>query len=217
METLARYTDLGSGFSVATMDMELRGAGNLIGTAQSGNVAAVGLEMFSELLEQAAAELRGEPIVADIEPELTLDRPGYLPEEYIPDVGARLEFYKRLASAHGEAEVESEAAELRDRFGPLPAEAEDLISGMTAKAVCRRLAIRGMEVSVKGVVLHLTSDTHIEPDAVTALIREERGRVRLNADLTLRARFRPGEEGGVVGAIHFLHRLEAYGNNLSIS
>jgi len=217
VETLARYTDLGSGFSVATMDMEIRGAGNLIGTEQSGNVAAVGIEMFSDLLEQAAAELKGEPIETDIEPELTLDRPGYLPEEYIPDVGRRLEFYKRFASACTEEEVESAAAELRDRFGPLPPETEDLVTGMAAKAVCRRLAVRGLEASVKGLVLHLTPDTKINPEGVTAIIRADRGRVRLSADLTLRVRFRTDEEGGVQGAIHFLHRLEAYDNNLSIS
>jgi transcription-repair coupling factor (superfamily II helicase) len=217
VETLARYTDLGSGFSVATMDMELRGAGNLIGAEQSGNMAAVGMEMFCELLEQAAAELRGDPIQIDIEPELTLDRPGYIPEEYVPDVARRLEFYKRLASAVSEEEVESIAADLRDRFGPLPAETEDLVTGMAAKAVCRRLVIRGLEVSIKGLVAHLTSDTKVDPNAVIALVREEPGRVRLSPDLTVRARFRTDEEGGVKGAIHFLHRLEAYGNNLLIS
>jgi transcription-repair coupling factor (superfamily II helicase) len=217
VETLARYTDLGAGFSVATMDMEIRGAGNLIGAEQSGNVAGVGIEMFCDLLEQAAAELRGTPIHVDIEPELTLDKPGYLPEEYIPDVGRRLEFYKRLASSVSEEEVESIAADLRDRFGMLPAETEDLVTGMAAKAICRRLAVRGLEVSIKGLVLHLTQDTKIEPDWVIAMVREEHGRVRLNPDLTVRARFRPDEEGGVKGAIHFLHRLEAYGNNLAIS
>ncbi len=217
VETLARYTDLGAGFSVATMDMEIRGAGNLIGPEQSGNVAGVGIEMFCDLLEQAAAELRGAPIQVDIEPELTLDKPGYLPEEYIPDVGRRLEFYKRLASSVSEEEVESIAADLRDRFGVLPGETEDLVAGMAAKAICRRLKVRGLEVSTKGLVLHLTQDTRVDPDAVIEMVRETSGRVRLSADLTVRAKFRPDEEGGVKGVIHFLHRLEGYGNNLAIS
>ncbi len=217
VETLARYTELGSGFSVATMDMEIRGAGNLIGAEQSGNVAAVGLEMFCDLLEQAAADLRGEPIKFDIEPELTLEKPGYLPEEYIPDVERRLEFYKRLASSYSEEEVENTAADLRDRFGPLPAETLDLIQGMEVKAISRRLRIRGVEVKTKELIIHLASDTNVNPDAVIAIVREDAGRVRLNSDLTLRVRFKPEEDGGVTGAIHFLHRLEAYGNNLAIS
>jgi transcription-repair coupling factor (superfamily II helicase) len=217
VETLTRYTNLGSGFSVATMDLELRGAGNLIGAEQSGNVAAVGLEMFCDLLEKAVSELKGVPVGKQMEPELTLEQPGYIPEAYIPDVGQRLQMYKQLASAATEIEVEKLAAEMTDRFGLLPKETESLISGMVAKAICRRLKISGLEVTQGGLSLHLTPDTTISPDTIVDIVKKSEGRVRLTPELVVKARFEPSEAGGVGSAIHFLHRIEAYGNNLSIS
>jgi transcription-repair coupling factor (superfamily II helicase) len=217
VETLTRFTDLGSGFSVATMDLELRGAGNLIGPEQSGNIAAVGLEMFLELLQNATAELKGLPVEKAIEPELTLDKPGLLPEEYIPDVGQRLQIYKQLAAAEGEEAVEQMAAAMTDRFGPLPKETESLISGMVAKAICRRMKISGLEVSQSGLNLHLTPDTTISPDTIVDMVKNSKGRVKLTPELVVKVKFDSSETGGITSAIHFLHHLDAYGNNLSIS
>lgn len=216
VQTLARHTELGSGFSVATTDLEIRGAGNLLGPEQSGNVSAVGFEMFCELLKEATETLRGKMPRREVEPELTFEQPGLIPEEYIEDVGQRLHFYKRLASAENEGEIEDIAAELVDRFGPVPKETEELFDAMKVKALSRVLGIRGVEVTSHRLLIHLTEESRVDPDAVRRIIREESGRVRLTSDLKIRIGLpRPGTHA-TIAAIQFLQRLVAYGNNPSI-
>jgi transcription-repair coupling factor (superfamily II helicase) len=217
VEAMVRHTDLGSGFSVATLDMEMRGAGNLLGAEQSGSVSAVGFELFCELLAEASSELRGEDYRVEVEPEVTLDQPGFLPEEYIPDVGQRLSLYKRLASCGDEGEVERLAAEMVDRFGPLPTEAEEVIGGMAVKALCRALRIPGLEANRKQLTIHLGSDSLVDPDVVRGLVSEARGRVRLTGDLKIVTRFSGDAPSGTDGAIRFLRRLGSYDNNPPIS
>jgi transcription-repair coupling factor (superfamily II helicase) len=209
VETLARYSDLGTGFSVATMDLELRGAGNLLGAEQSGDIAGVGFEMYVELLDEAKARLRGEPVASEIEPEMTFEEPGYFPESLIPDVGQRLKYYKRLASAVGEAEVEGIAAEMIDLFGALPPPAELAVEGMKLKALARALRVGGAEVSARRFVLHLGADSRVSPGAVVELVRRAEGAVRLTDDLKLIVAFAKDAEGGVPGAIRTLRELAA--------
>ncbi len=216
VQTLARYSDLGSGFSVATMDLEIRGAGNLLGHEQSGSIQAVGFEMFYELLSEAAADLRGEEARIDIEPELTFDTPGFIAEDYLPDVGQRLQYYKRLASAASEEEAQSIAAELTDRFGVLPPETENFVKVMVVKALSRGFGIRGVESTTKRLIVHLASDSRIDPDVVIKIVKEARGAVQLTEDLKIKVRFNEEDTGGVDGAIRFLHRLGSYDINPSI-
>jgi len=209
VEALTRYTDLGSGFSVATLDLEIRGAGNLLGEQQSGDMVGVGFEMYCDLLAEAAALLRGEEPAAALEPEMTLENPGLLPEEYIPDMGLRLQYYKRLASARSERDAQDTAAELEDRFGPLPAEAETLLAGMTAKALCRILGIAGLEVGSKRIVVHLGSESRVDPERVALVVRAAEGAVRLTGDLKIV--LNTGKTGGegAAAAIRFLRSLGA--------
>jgi transcription-repair coupling factor (superfamily II helicase) len=213
VEALARYTDLGSGFSVAMLDLELRGAGNLLGAEQSGDVAAVGFDMYCELLAEAAAEARGEPRRVEVEPELTLEQPGYLPEAYLPDVGQRLQYYKRLAAAADEQEVEALAAEMHDRFGKPPDVVEVLFQGMKAKAYCRRLRIPGLELRRRQLTVHLGTESLVEPEVVAAVVREAEGRVRLKPDLRIIVQFDDELPGGPDGLIRILRRLGSYDNN----
>ena len=111
IEALERHTELGSGFQIASLDLELRGAGDLLGAEQSGNVASVGLEMFCRMLDEAVHELSGEEVAHDVDPELSFDVEALLPEDYVGDVGVRLSLYKRLASATDEAHVSEIATE----------------------------------------------------------------------------------------------------------
>jgi transcription-repair coupling factor (superfamily II helicase) len=143
---------------VASLDLELRGAGDLLGAEQSGNVTAVGFDLYCQMLEEAVAELRGQPVVPGIDPELTFDEPSFLPEEYIEDVGVRLSLYKRLASAFDAEEVQDLAAEMEDRFGPAPAPARILVRVMALKARLRKLRALGIEASRERVVVHLRDD-----------------------------------------------------------
>ena len=123
IEALEKHTELGSGFHIASLDLELRGAGDILGGEQSGNVASVGIELFSEMFREAVAELRGEEVVHEVDPELTFDVTAFLPDDYVGDVGVRLALYKRFAGAVDEAMVDELAEELEDRFGPPPEDA----------------------------------------------------------------------------------------------
>ena len=149
IEALERHTELGSGFKIASLDLELRGAGDLLGAEQSGNVASVGLDMFCSMLDDAVHELRGETVVHEVDPELSFDVTALLPDDYVSDVGVRLSLYKRLASAHDEAHVGEIAVELEDRFGPPPPEAHYLVRLMTLKCELRKLRVLACEATAK--------------------------------------------------------------------
>jgi transcription-repair coupling factor (superfamily II helicase) len=194
IEALERFTELGSGFHVASLDMELRGAGDLLGVEQSGNVAAVGLDMFLHMLEEAVAELRGEPIVHDVDPEITVDLETFIPEGYIEDVGLRLSFYKRLASAGDEQAVHDIALELEDRFGPPPEEVRNLVRAMSLKPALRDLRIAGCEASATRIALHLRDDTPLDPAKVMELVKKPRSPYKLTPDMKLTRRFDDGKD-----------------------
>jgi len=195
VEALERHTELGSGFQIASLDLELRGAGDLLGAEQSGNVASVGFDMFCRMLDEAVHEMRGEEVPHDVDPELSFDVEALLPEEYVTDVGLRLSLYKRLASAADEAHVSEIAAEMEDRFGAPPDEARRLVKLMALKTELRRLRVLGCEANARVVTLHLHNDTPLEPAKITALIRASRGAWRLTPDMRLSRRF-DGNAGG---------------------
>ncbi|MFK7990981.1 MAG: transcription-repair coupling factor [Sandaracinaceae bacterium] len=189
MEALTRFSRLGAGFNVATLDMELRGAGDVLGAEQSGTVSAVGFDLFMSMLQDAVAELRGEPRVHDVDPELTLDIEHYLPDDYIEDVGLRLSFYKRLASAEDEQEVTDLAAEMEDRFGPAPKPAVALVRAMRLKPPLRELRVLGCEASPTRVTLHLREDTPLDPAQIMGLVAKRPSPWKLSPDMKLTRRF----------------------------
>jgi transcription-repair coupling factor (superfamily II helicase) len=197
IEALTRFSQLGSGFQVASLDMELRGAGDLLGAEQSGNVAAVGLDLFVQMLEDAVAELRGETIVHDIDPELTLDLEHYLPDDYVSDVGLRLSLYKRFAMADDEDVVQDIAAEMEDRFGPPPPPALSFVRAMSLKPALRALRVLGCEATPTRVTLHLAQDCPLPADKLVALVGRDK-RYQLTPDLRLTRRFTQDEFGDAV-------------------
>jgi transcription-repair coupling factor (superfamily II helicase) len=198
IETLARFTALGSGFHVASMDMEIRGAGDLLGGEQSGHVAAVGFDMYCHLLEEAVARLRGEPPADELEPELTVDEAALIPETFVDDVGQRLEFYQRLAAAPGEEDVRSVAAELRDRFGPLPEETERLVELMVVKVMLRHMRAAGVEARGSRVTVHLRADTPLDPSRVLELLRHPGSAWRVSPELRVEWRAPAEDRDGSV-------------------
>src|SRR5215468_8465733 len=179
IEALERHTALGSGFQIASLDLELRGAGDLLGAEQSGNVASVGFDLFCQMLDEAVHELRGEPVVHDVDPELSFDVAALLPEEYVSDVGVRLSLYKRLASAVDEAHVGELAEEMENRFGPPPEEARRLVQLMMLKTELRRLKALGCEANARTVTLHLREDTPLDPKKILDLVRAKNSPYRL--------------------------------------
>jgi transcription-repair coupling factor (superfamily II helicase) len=209
IEALERFSELGSGFHVAALDMEQRGAGDLLGAEQSGFVAGVGFEMFCRMLEEATHELRGETVTHDVEPELSFDVEALLPEEYVAEVGVRLSLYKRFASASTEDEVGDLAIETENRFGPPPLEARRFFELMRMKVELRRLAVLGCEATAKSVSLHLRDDTPLDPDKVRELVGRKRSPYRLSPDGRLTRRLLETEAAadGLVLAARMLEEL----------
>jgi transcription-repair coupling factor (superfamily II helicase) len=149
LKTIGESTELGSGFKIAMRDLEIRGAGNLLGTGQSGHIAAVGYDLYCQMVTEAVAELKGEE--ADVPFEIKLDLPvdANLPAGYVASETQRLEAYRRLAAVASDAEVADIRAEWEDRYGPVPAEAERLLEVACLRSECHRLGIRDVVV-VKG-------------------------------------------------------------------
>jgi transcription-repair coupling factor (superfamily II helicase) len=211
LEALERYGELGSGFQLATLDMELRGAGDLLGADQSGFVASVGFELFCRMLEEATQELRGETVVHDVEPELSFDVEALLAAEYVAEVGVRLSLYKRFASAMTDAEVSGLAEELENRFGPPPLEARRFVELMRLKCELRHLRVLGCEASAKSVSFHLRDDTPLDPMKVRELVARKRSPYRLSPDGRLTRRLLDTEAAadGLVLAARALEELAA--------
>ena len=148
LATIAQHADLGAGMQVAMKDLEIRGAGNLLGGEQSGHIAAVGFDLYVRLVGEAVAEFKGERIdeVSDVRVELPVD--AHLPHDYIPGERLRLDAYRRLASAQTDADVEGVRAELRDRYGELPPPVENLLAVAAFRAFARGFGVT--EVASQG-------------------------------------------------------------------
>jgi transcription-repair coupling factor (superfamily II helicase) len=148
LATIAQHADLGAGMQVAMKDLEIRGAGNLLGGEQSGHIAAVGFDLYVRLVGEAVAEFKGECTdeVAEVRVELPVD--AHLPHDYIPGERLRLDAYHRLAAAQTDADVEGVRAELRDRYGELPAPVENLLAVAAFRAFARAFGVT--EVAAQG-------------------------------------------------------------------
>jgi len=154
LRVLREFSELGSGFKIAARDLEIRGAGNLLGSEQTGHISRVGMELYIQLLQDEIARVKGEPVVSEIEPEINLPVPAFLSEEYVPDQNQRLSWYKRLARSQSGPEVDALKEELEDRYGRPPEAAQNLLEIARIKAGLKRiqaleLAYTGTEISVR--------------------------------------------------------------------
>ncbi len=209
VEALERYSDLGAGFHVASLDMELRGAGDFLSGEQSGFVAGVGFDLFCQMLEEATEELRGGKVTPELDPELHVDVEALLPESYVAEVGVRLTLYKRLASAVDEAEVAELGSEMEDRFGEAPLAARHLIELMRLKTELRRLRVLGCQATARSVTLHLCEDTPLDPAAIGKLVADRKRGYALTPDMRLTRRALATEvvQNGLVLADRLLDEL----------
>jgi len=187
METI---DGLGAGFQVASHDMDIRGHGNLLGEAQSGHIKEVGFELYHQLLEDALEAARHAEGAASRDadedagwtPQITIDVPAMMPEPYVADLDLRLALYRRLASLQTADEVEAFAAELIDRFGPLPAETDNLLALVRLKQMCRRANVEKLDAGPKGLVLAFRGNQFCRPERLVPLIADSRGRMRVRPD-----------------------------------
>ncbi len=186
LEAIQDLSALGSGFRLASMDLEIRGAGNLLGAEQHGNLAVVGFDTYLELLEQAIETLRGHEPVPAVDPEIRLPIPARLPEEYVSDVRQRLVLYKRLAGAPDAEAVARLRDELLDRFGPLPPEAENLLGVIRLKVAARALGIASIALEGGDLVFGAAASSRVDPLRFVALV-QARGELQALPDQRIRA------------------------------
>lgn len=194
LEVLQELDDLGGGFRLAAHDLEIRGAGNLLGREQSGRVAAVGYELYAQMLEETVRELRGGEIQVSIEPEIRIGLPAYLPEVYIPDVNQRLIFYKKLANVANRHDLDELADEMEDRFGPAPELVRRFIEVMDLRRVLRRYLVSAVYRKDDVITLHFHTDSPIPGERLVAFIDRKTRHARISPDMRLSCRLEADED-----------------------
>jgi transcription-repair coupling factor (superfamily II helicase) len=186
LRAIQELSELGAGFRIAAQDLESRGAGNLLGKQQSGHIAAVGIDLYTQMMEEAMAELRGEEVREAQDTQINLRASAFLPESYIRDVNLRLAAYKEIAAAGSEDELAAVAADLQDRFGRLPEEAGNLLEIMGLKVLARASRVNRIDGGTESVSITFAEDAGIPPDRVMGFIKRSGGRVKLIPEYTLR-------------------------------
>ncbi len=186
LKVLMEHSDLGSGFQIAMSDLKIRGGGTILGASQSGHIAAVGYDMFLKLMEEAMSEIKGEPILESLEPDIQITMSAYIPEIYITDIDQRLVAYRRLAKMTSPAEISDYKKELIDRFGPLPDEAANLLLKMMLKVLCSAAGVKRLDLC--GQQLHLRfSEAHQKnPFGIVDMIVSEKRRFEFTPDHVLK-------------------------------
>ncbi len=186
LHVLQSLDALGAGFTLASHDLDIRGAGNLLGDEQSGHIKEVGFELYQDMLEEAVAALRGGGVGEDEEgqwsPQINVGTPVLIPENFVPDLDARMALYRRLSDVETRSEIDGFAAELIDRFGKLPEEVEFLLKIVEIKGLCRTANVDKIEAGPKGVVFSLRGNTFPNPAGLVELINDERGKAKLRPD-----------------------------------
>jgi transcription-repair coupling factor (superfamily II helicase) len=185
LRVLQELDDLGGGFRLAAHDLEIRGAGNLLGRQQSGHVAAVGFELYTQMLGDAVRELRGERVQVEVEPEIQLGIPAYLPEGYIPDEHQRLAFYRRLANIRSPQEIDEIATELHERFGRIPPLVDSFLRIMDLRRSLKDSMVLSAAMRGGRVNLQFHADASVAVESLVALVHRHPDRFRLSADFQL--------------------------------
>jgi transcription-repair coupling factor (superfamily II helicase) len=182
LKVLQSLDTLGAGFQLASHDLDIRGAGNLLGEEQSGHIKEVGFELYQQMLQEAVLSLKAgiaEPVADKWSPQITIGMPVLIPDDYVADLPVRLALYRRLAEIEDESEIDAFGAELIDRFGPMPEEVEHLLRIVAIKALCRRANVERIETGPRGAVLAFRDNIFANPEALIAYIREhDTARVR---------------------------------------
>jgi transcription-repair coupling factor (superfamily II helicase) len=175
LKVLQSLDTLGSGFQLASHDLDIRGAGNLLGEEQSGHIKEVGFELYQQMLEEAVMSLKAGltgPVEERWAPQITIGTPVLIPDDYVADLSVRLGLYRRLADLENEREIDAFAAELTDRFGKAPLEVHHLMEVVSIKALCRRANVEKLDAGPKGIVLSFRDNVFPNPEGLIAFIRE---------------------------------------------
>ncbi len=184
LEVMQTLDTLGAGFTLASHDLDIRGAGNLLGEEQSGHIKEVGIELYQQMLEDAVAEARGAATARPAEwtPQIAIGTPVLIPESYVPDLDARLALYRRIAALVDRLEIEAFAAELVDRFGPLPPEVENLLEIVAIKRMCRDAGVEKVEAGPKGAVIAFRENKFRHPEKLVRYIARHAASTKIRPD-----------------------------------
>jgi transcription-repair coupling factor (superfamily II helicase) len=180
LQVISDFTELGSGFKIAMKDLEIRGAGNLLGKEQSGDIYSVGFDLYLRLLDEAVQRLANENYEAETETLLELEYSGFIPETYIDGQQEKMEMYKKIAAVRTKEDLERVHAELIDRFGPPPDEAASLLSLAEIRIICRELSVVSLKEKNGLVKVEFGKVSKIEVNRLLRLIKESSGRVKLD-------------------------------------
>ena len=208
LQAIASHVELGAGFLLARQDMEIRGAGNLLGAEQSGRIEEIGLDLYMEMLAEAVAEARGESRKPDFQPDLNLGVNAILPPDYIPQPGERLNLYRRLARIEDDGEASLLFEEMTDRFGRMPAEARYCLENARIRWRARTLSIPTIRADRQGIGISFSAVSPIDPAALLARVQSEPARFRLTPDGNLTLITQADKKGEQIKAcIAFLDNL----------
>lgn len=179
LQIISDFTELGSGFKIAMKDLEVRGAGNLLGREQSGDIFAVGFDMYLKLLDEAVSALSGSEQEQE-EPYLELEYSGYIPDTYIAVPMVKMEIYKKIATVVRQEDLDGLQEEMETRFGPMPEEVQSLMSLAEIRVLCRKLYVASLKERVGNVTIEFSKVSKISVDRLIRLIRESNGRIKLD-------------------------------------
>jgi transcription-repair coupling factor (superfamily II helicase) len=178
LKALMDFSQLGAGIHLAMHDLKIRGGGNILGYAQAGHISALGYELYVKLIERAIAELKGEHLQDDIDPEINMDLSAFLPSDYVVDTDVRLNLYRRLSILKGPSQLAEMEEEIRDRFGQPPREVRNLLSLMSLRLLLKQAGILRLDVGPRGITLTYAPTAPVEPEKWIRLAEKRPGKVQ---------------------------------------
>ncbi len=208
LAALKEFSDLGAGFRIAALDLELRGAGNLLGSEQHGHIEAVGFDMYCQMMERAVAERKGEALPPERRATLNLGQEIRIPPEYIESENLRLRIYKRIAGVTSDAERVEVRRELADRFGPPPPAVENLLEYAVLKALAEKMLVATIDRRQDQIAIKFYDDTPLGPERLVKLVRKRRG-MRLDPTGVLWFDWKGDSGGPMVAARNVLQQLQS--------
>jgi transcription-repair coupling factor (superfamily II helicase) len=190
LQVLANLESLGAGFQLASHDLDIRGAGNLLGDEQSGHIKEVGFELYQSMLEEAILSAKAGDAGLDLpaegfSPQITVDAPIMVPDDYVPDLDLRMGLYRRMNELDSKRDIEAFAAEMIDRFGKLPQPTENLLKVIETKLNCRKASIAKLDIGPKGALIHFHKDHFPDLQGLLDYVQRLQGTAKLRPDSKL--------------------------------
>ncbi|MFQ5559141.1 MAG: transcription-repair coupling factor [Nitrospinota bacterium] len=183
---IEELSELGAGFQLSARDLEIRGAGNLLGSEQSGQIASIGFDFYCRLMEDTIRELKGEPPVDDFDPSINLSVKGFIPKEYVSDLNQRIDLYKRVEELETEEDLTRFKEELQDRYGEHPEPVEKLLAQRHMKSLCQKLKVEKIERKGEWLKATFLDDTPVTLEIILSLIKEKKGKIRPDGESSIR-------------------------------